>query len=224
MSPELGVMVFARHDSSRVPGKALRLIGGIPLLERVIRRAQLLPWPVYLATTDKPSDDALVAVASGLDVPSFRGSEDRVLERAVLAAEAFELSAFARLCGDRPLFPLDTMDRALETMHDNDRPLDLVTSHPAAPTGLTTEVARTATLRRILDAGPTPGQQEHVTLYMYEHPEEFHIVRIPSQPTEYSCPGFAVDTESDLARLNSIVEQDNRLDLSPARADRIYRA
>jgi len=52
MSVPMGTMVFSRHDSSRLPGKALRPIGGMPLLERVIRRAQLLPWPVYLATTE----------------------------------------------------------------------------------------------------------------------------------------------------------------------------
>lgn len=130
MSDSIGIVVFARHDSHRLPGKALRAIGGIPLLERVVRRAQLLPWPVILATTAKASDDSLVELAADLRIPSFRGSEDNVLERAVLAAEEFGLDAFARLCGDRPLFPLDDMRAAMTAMAD-DAGLDLVTTYSA---------------------------------------------------------------------------------------------
>lgn len=224
-------MVFSRYESSRLPGKALRQVGGIPLLERVIRRAQLLPWPVYLATTERPADDALVAVADGLGVRSFRGSEERVLERAVLAAEAFGLDAFARLCGDRPLFPVDSVHRALvEMRHRRFGPrrlaADLVTDNIEgwAVRGLMTEVVRTSCLRRVLERDVSPDEQEHVTLYFYEHPVEFRIVGLRVPAVRYSCPGFAVDTESDLVNLNRIFAVSPAIDLSVLEADRIFRS
>ena len=230
MSTNVGILVFSRHDSRRLPGKALRLLGGIPLLERVITRAQICGLPVYLATTELPSDDALVAVADALGVEVFRGSSERVLERAVLAAEVFGLDAFVRLCGDRPLFPLDDMQDAVAAMrgeHDaaHDEPPDLVTTFSPGATvrGLTTEVVRTETLRDLLDRGPSRYEQEHVTPHFYEHPEKFRIVRLPATPIRLTCPSFALDTELDLHNLQRIFAGSNAIDLSPAEADRIYR-
>lgn len=229
MSDGFGTLVFARYDSQRLPGKALLPVGGMPLLERVIRRARLLPWPVYLATSDKPSDDALVALARDLGVDSFRGSEDRVLERAVLAAEAFGLSAFARVCGDRPLFPLDELLDAAAIMgtaadsSPSARSPDLVTNrlHGDCAPGLTTEVMRTASLRRILERGVSVAEQEHLTRSFYEHPREFTIVALPMRAKSYRSPGFAVDTAADLARLDRVFAGSGALDMSAAEADRI---
>lgn len=230
MNERTGVLVFARYDSRRVPGKALRDIGGMALLERVIRRAQLVSLPVFLATTDNPSDDALVELADRLGVQSYRGPAEEVLERAVLAADAFGLEAFVRLCGDRPLFPIDEMDRAVAAMHfdpsANGIAPDLVTSFVPGTTvrGLTTEVIRTQTLRSLMDRKLSSEDQEHITNYFYDHPNEFRLIRLPDAGVSYSCPGFAVDTEADVRILNRIFAVDPALDLTPAQADRIYRS
>jgi spore coat polysaccharide biosynthesis protein SpsF len=225
----LGTLVFSRFESSRLPGKALRHVGGMPLLERVIRRARLLPWPVFLATTDREADDTLVALAARLGVPAFRGSADRVLERAVLAAEAFRIDAFVRLCGDRPLFPLDDLRQAAAAMQEgwdagSARVPDLVTTigERRCPRGLTTEIVRTATLRRILNGVVSAEQQEHLTRYLYDHAGEFRIVRLPTPAGPYACPGFAVDTESDFATLSRVFAVSPALDLSPTEVDRIH--
>jgi spore coat polysaccharide biosynthesis protein SpsF len=229
MSIKLGTLIFARFESTRLPGKALIELGGLPLLERVIRRAQLLPWPVFLATTDRAADDQLVSLAAQLDVLSFRGSSERVLERAVLAAEAFELDAFIRLCGDRPLFSLDDLEHAASQWRsafqsDPLCPPDLVSNclGQTCPRGLTTEIVRTHTLRQILDCGVSHSQQEHLTQYFYENTSQFKIIRIDAPRAAFRCPGFALDTESDLTRLKSIFDACPDIDLSPADADRIF--
>jgi len=221
----LGIIVFARHDSRRLPGKALREVGGMALLARVIRRAQTTPWPVYVATTRKAADDPLAALAEGLGAGVFRGSEAKVMERAVLAAEAFGLDCFVRLCGDRPLFPLDTMEAAVAAMLQSLPAPDLVTSlpMPGAPPGLTTEVVRTRSLKQILQGGVSAAQQEHITTAFYDRPAAFHIRHVPSDAGAYACPSFAVDTEADLANLNAIFAASGDLCLSPREADRIYR-
>lgn len=229
MSASLGIIVFARFDSKRLPGKALRPVGGIPLLERVIRRAQLLPWPVYLATTTNDSDNALVELADGLGVASFRGSTERVLDRAVHAADEFGLDAFGRLCADRPLFPLDTLDWAMRFAageRDPDCFPDLVTNRlTSSPVrGLTTEVVRSAALRRISQREVSAEHQEHLTAYMYAHQEEFVIVSLPQGMHAYARAGFAVDTESDLLELNEIFAVSDEIDMSVADADQIHRS
>ncbi len=228
MTPKVGIVVFARYDSRRLPGKALLPLGGMPLLERVIRRAQLTALPVYLATTERESDDALVALAATCGIPHFRGSADRVLDRAVFAAEAFGLDAFVRLCGDRPLFPVDDLQQSLAVLHESNaggRGIpDLVTTYSPGLTarGLTTELIRTPTLRQIMSRGLSAEQQEHVTPYFYEHPDEFQIVELPNVPTGFACPGFALDTAADHEILARIFTTCDALDMTPMQADRIY--
>lgn len=224
----MGILVFARYDSRRLPGKALRLLGGMPLLERVIRRAQLLELPVYLATTVRPSDDKLVALADGLGVQTYRGSAERVLDRAVLAAEAFDLDVFVRLCGDRPLFPIDDLRRAVELVGARvaaeGSPPDLVTTYRPGitPKGLTTELVRTAALRNLMDGAVPDEHQEHVTSFFYAHRDLFRIVDTAGAVGGFSCPGFAVDTEEDLRDLQRVFAVSGAVDMSPAFADRAY--
>jgi spore coat polysaccharide biosynthesis protein SpsF len=231
MTGQLGILIFARNDSTRLPRKALRSVGGIPLLERVIRRAQLSALPVYLATTEKDSDDSLVALAESAGIKSFRGPAERVLDRAVFAAESFGLEAFFRVCGDRPLFPLDDLERATSVFRESatfrrrPRP-DLVTNYapPVTARGLTTELVRTDTLRSIMQRQVSADQQEHVTAFFYDRPSDFNIVELANPPSGFACPGFAVDTASDLEVLNRIFSVSDALDLTAAEADRIYSA
>jgi spore coat polysaccharide biosynthesis protein SpsF len=226
----IGILVFARYDSVRLPGKALRAVGGMPLLERVLRRAQTTDWPVYLATTQKGSDDQLAALACRLGVSVFRGSEENVMERAVLAAEAFGLDVFVRICGDRPLFPIDRVRMAVDCMLSPPTRTatgagpDLVTNWPLPgnPSGLTTEVIRTRTLRGIMEQGADARQREHMTTYFYEHVDEFSVLRLPVDTRQYICPGFAVDTEADLVNLNRIFDVSDHIEITPQDADRIY--
>lgn len=232
MTAHVGTLVFARFGSSRLPGKALRTVGGMPLLARVIQRAQCLSWPVYLATTAQADDDALVALAKDLAVPVFRGSVSQVAERAVGAARTFQLDAFIRLCGDRPLFSLADMDLAAKWMTDGlstadlNRTPDLVTNYLYGDRvrGLTTEVVLTQSLASAVSVGLTDDQQEHVTRVFYDNPGKYRLVSLPTSIQEFSCPGFAVDTEEDLVRMNAIFSANPALDLTAEQADGILRS
>jgi spore coat polysaccharide biosynthesis protein SpsF (cytidylyltransferase family) len=63
MQTRAGIILQARIDSSRLPGKALALIGGKSILEHCLRRLMCAGIaPVVLATTNRPEDDALTWV------------------------------------------------------------------------------------------------------------------------------------------------------------------
>lgn len=198
----LGIIVFSRMNSSRLPGKAMLDFGGMPLVEHVIRRAQQTGYKVVMATTDTPEDDVLEELALSMGVDCFRGSEKNVLERAVLAAEKYDLEAFARLCGDRPLFSIEEMQTAIKSWIKH-QPY-LVTNNYSKPClkGTTTEVVKTSALRKQLDEQPGPKQIEHVTYDFYQHPKQYHILSIdPVFEFDTSHPGYAVDTAEDYERL-----------------------
>lgn len=201
MTRRAGILVFSRMSSSRLPGKALRDFGGMPLLAWVFRRARTLPYPVFLATSTDPSDDPLEALAGGEGIEVHRGPLDDVLGRATGAARRFGLDVVARLCGDRPYFDTDEMARAIGIALA-DPTLDLVSNWIPGRTapGLTTEVIARRALERAAREAARPEEREHLTAWFYAPGRDVRIERIGS-PANDLAGRYAVDTPEDLASL-----------------------
>ena len=102
--PTIGLIIFSRLNSSRLPGKALLEISGRPLLGHVIDRAKKISkqYPLVIATSNTSSDDAIEKFAVSEKIKIFRGSLNNVLLRAIKCCEKFNFNGFARICGDRP--------------------------------------------------------------------------------------------------------------------------
>lgn len=223
MKPRLGIIVFARMNSSRLPGKMLMELGGRTLLERVIERARCVHPDVVLATSQQPGDDVLAERASQLEIPVVRGGLDDVMARAVHAAREHELDAFARLCGDRPLFPLDDMRRGLTLMKEaiaSGRKIDLVTTHAPrpVPAGLTTEIIRTGALADARLQTDEPRDLEHVTTWFYDHPEHCSIEHLKTRMRDFAGLHFSIDQIEDLQRIGKVFDKQPEIDLTVERA------
>lgn len=211
-SPHLAIIVFARMSSSRLPGKVLMDFGGRPLLAHIIARAQALEYPVIVATSEGDDDAPVAESARQCDAEVFRGQLDNVLQRAVDCAHAHGLDAFARLCGDRPFFPLGQMREGLAMMRAAllaGTPLDLATNHlPENPSpGLSTEVVRVRALERVLANRPDARQCEHLTSGIYDHADTFGIAPIPGDHIATHMHRFAIDTAEDYRRLSDAARQ-----------------
>jgi spore coat polysaccharide biosynthesis protein SpsF len=204
-----GVIVFARMQSSRLPGKALLALGERPLIGRVLDRARRVreACGVVLATSTDGSDDPLAAFAHSEGVALHRGSLDNVALRAFECAREQGWTAFARICGDRPFFDPGDTDRALALLGQYaSRSIDLVSSRLSGPVppGLTTEVVRTAALEKALKLTTDPQDLEHVTRYLYAHPEDFRLMGIPVAGMGEGVR-LVVDTDEDLRRARYII-------------------
>lgn len=209
-------------SSSRMPGKMLRKLGNRTLLERVIERARYAHPDVVLATSQRAEDDALADVAEKLDARVVRGSLDDVMGRAVQATQEHGFDAFARLCGDRPLFPIDDMQRGLGVMTDALRRgenIDLVTTHAPqpVPAGLTTEILRTEALARARSQTDDPRDLEHVTTCFYNHPERFDIVHLQTRMRDFAGLHFSIDRDEDANRIGAVFDEAPEIDLSVER-------
>lgn len=217
MNNTIGIILFARMSSSRLPGKMLRPIGSTTLLERVVKRARLLDRPLLLATSIDATDDVLVAAAEPLDLPVYRGSLNDVLGRACAAAQHAGFVAFARLCGDRPFLPLEDMRQAICMMEAGlyaVQPPDLITSMLPAPvpSGMMTEVIRTGALVSVLDRVSTDAEREHVTTHFYQHPDQYHVISLHSPLQQLPPAHCSVDTEADWRLLAEVIQRHPSLD------------
>ena len=213
------VVVFARLDSSRLPGKALLPIAGKLLIDRVIGRSLKTPGSpsVVVATSDRATDDPIVNHLESQGVLVFRGAAQDVAGRALACAEAYGLERFVRISGDSPFIAPDLIAACLTRSRESGA--DLVTNvFPRGyPVGVSVEAITTATMRRIVYEIEDPEDAEHVTRYAYRESGRFHIENLAPPDGRYAGVSLAVDTPRDHQRAGWIFEtHGDDLDLDTA--------
>jgi len=101
------VAIPARHSASRLPGKPLRTIGGIPLVLHVARRALAAgAREVWVATDDDRIAQALAGsgVRVAMTSPAHASGSDRLAECARIAGWSDD-TVVVNLQGDEPFAP-----------------------------------------------------------------------------------------------------------------------
>ena len=189
-------------------------VAGRTLLQRVLDRVRIVPGAALIvATSSSAEDDAIASHAAAENVAVFRGSLTDVADRALAAADAFNLSRFARVCADRPFVDPALIVHALE--HSADLGADLVTTtRPATspdgspsstvPAGLTTEVIRTDALRELIATTADLADREHVTRAFYRFESPFRHILLDAGPDVGTLP-LVIDTRADLERARAVM-------------------
>lgn len=191
----------ARMSSTRLPGKVMADLVGQPMILRQIERLSRACRldRIAVATSTDPSDDGLAAMLALHDVPVHRGPLEDVLARYEGALDAFgPADALVRLTADCPLADPEVIDATVALMVD--RGLDYAANTPAHrtyPKGLDVEVMRADALRRAAREARDPYEREHVTPYLYRHPELFAQAFL-SQAAEEGEVRWTVDRPDDL--------------------------
>jgi spore coat polysaccharide biosynthesis protein SpsF len=205
----VAALVQARTGSTRLPGKVLEDVGGIPLIAHVLRRLRAARRvdEVVLATTGQEGDDALVELARAEGVDAHRGPEQDVLTRFRGAAEAAGAEAVVRITGDCPLLDPAVVDRVVEALLDDPEPCDYASNvlRRTYPRGLDTEALWAETLARVDELATSAAAREHVTWFAYrERPDLF---RLRSVEIDDGRPDldWSVDTAEDLERIRRLV-------------------
>ena len=197
----------ARMSSTRLPGKVMADLAGAPMILRQIERlgrARRLDR-VLVATSTDPSDDGLAAMLTLHDVPVHRGPLDDVLARFEGALKAFgPVEILVRLTADCPLADPEVIDATVDLL--TSRSLDYAANTPAHrtyPKGLDVEVMRVDALLKAAREAKDPYEREHVTPFLYRHPEMFAQDFI-SQAEDEGEVRWTVDRPDDLAFVRQV--------------------
>lgn len=161
-------IIQARMTSTRLPGKVLSDIGGMPLLERMIRRVRGASRldALWVATTKNSMDDPVAGLCKRLDVPVSRGDEHDVLSRYQQAAAEAQADVIVRLTADCPLADPKLVDQAVGLFLEGGYDYFSNAVKRTYPDGLDVEVFSRATLERASREATRPYDREHVTPYM----------------------------------------------------------
>lgn len=201
----------ARLSSTRLPGKVLKPLLGQPMIARQVervRRATALGGLV-VATSTEPEDVAIADWCTGAGVDCYRGDLNDVLGRFLGALEAAGWPEhFVRLTADCPLADPVLIDQAIREHVQTGADYTHVQGRWTFPKGLDVEVCRTAVIRAVAEAA-TGQDREHVTRFIYTHPERYRIHAIHRDPP--APYRWTVDTAEDFAFVTAVYE-----DLYPA--------
>lgn len=203
-----GIIIFSRYDSSRLPGKALIDIEGRSLLQRVIDRVKLVGEgiKIIVATSDRGVEEPIIECATAEGVSVFRGEFDNVAKRAYDCARHYNLTHFARVCGDRAFVPHQLITEFFEWSEKEN--LDLATNaiDKTYPPGFTTEIVKTDAMETLLASTSLSDDLEHVTKYIYSNMNMFKVGNKVSD-IDYGKISLVVDDENDLDRARYMVRK-----------------
>lgn len=206
------IIVQARTGSTRLPGKMIKdFHHGKSLLEIILRK---LPSTVdvILATTTSEGDTALCEIAEHVGIKVYRGSEENVLSRFIEAAELYKAETIVRVCADNPFLNIELLERLLTEYKGEDYlSYRLPNGKPTilGHLGIFCEVTSLSALQKVAASTDDKLYLEHVTNYLYTHPNEFSIrlMDLPSELVDFDDLRLTVDTEEDFKITSELYTQ-----------------
>jgi glutamate-1-semialdehyde 2,1-aminomutase len=154
--------------STRLPGKVLKEVNGIPLIAILFHRLSRSKKidKTILATSDSKENDLLAKVVENLGFDVFRGSEADVLDRYYKAAKPYSPEAIVRITGDCPIIDPILVDEVIRLYQEKDLDYACNTDPPTYPDGLDTEVFSFVALEATHRSAEEPFEREHVTPFI----------------------------------------------------------
>jgi spore coat polysaccharide biosynthesis protein SpsF (cytidylyltransferase family) len=169
---KVAIIIQARFGSSRLPGKALMDLGGMPVLAHVIQRCKRVTraHQIMVATTFEPEAEAIMAIARENGAGAIQGSMEDVLGRYHVAAQGLDAKHIVRITSDCPLIDPGVIDDLIALYFASSADYANNLEPRTYPHGLDCEIFSRALLDKAHGAATEPRMREHVTPWMREIP------------------------------------------------------
>lgn len=203
------LIIQARMQSSRLPGKVLLPLGSKPMLEWVIARAsrsQAIDSCIVATTTDG-SDDPIEEWGREHGHIVFRGSQYDVLDRYYQAAKEAKADTIIRVTADCPLIDPDLIDELYHFYQKEEA--DFAANrlpppwHRTYPIGLDAEIVSMKMLEKAWKTAEEKFEREHVMPWFYDT-EGRCKVAILDNPVDYGMHRWTVDTPDDYNMMQAL--------------------
>lgn len=206
----VGIIIQARMNSTRLPGKIMKKIGTKTILEHIFYRIAFLKHgaKTVVATTISPKDDIVERLCSDKKIYCFRGSEKNVLGRYYLCAKEYRFRNIIRLTGDNPFTDIEELDNLIDLHFKTGA--DYTNSLESLPEGMGAEIFTFSALEKSYSDGKDAHHIEHVNEYILENPSIFKIAVLKAPPAKSRHDiRLTIDTKEDYEKACYMVKNAN---------------
>lgn len=201
------LFIQARMASTRLSKKVLLPIGTMPMLQHVIQRAQKSRCHrVIVLTTTNREDDVIVHFCNKMGVDCYRGPNENVLQRFVLAGMQYNSKTIVRITADCPFIDPEIINTTLDAFEKNEVDYASTDQIKDLPRGLDVEVFSIDALKKVQTLCQDPKLLEHVTLFMKKNPDLFRLHFVDFRK-KLAHLRLCVDTKLDYEMVCAIFEK-----------------
>ena len=169
MRQNIGIIIEARLNSSRLPNKHMKVVSKNPIIVDLFTRLKRVKRvsKIILATTTNKEDDKLELIAKKNNIKVYRGSELNVKKRVIEAAKKFKIKTIISITADCPLIDSSLIDDCLNNFVINNIEYINNLETQGLPGGMNCQIFYTKTLIRSYKlCKKTKQNLEHPTLFI----------------------------------------------------------
>lgn len=197
------LIIQARMGSSRLPGKSMLELAGIPLIFQIFERVKRVTGvsDIVFATSKDHSDDIIEKSCIERGINVFRGSENNLVDRYYNCAKAHNADTILRLPADNPCPEPSEYDRIIDyhLASNNDFSSNICNfMGNEYPDGIGVEVFNFSVLQKLKKSNLNSEQKEHIALNFYDYLND----KLPYPPIfrvgTIKCPAHFSRTDINL--------------------------
>jgi spore coat polysaccharide biosynthesis protein SpsF len=196
---EILAILQARMTSTRLPGKVMAKINGMPIIYWQIKRilkSQSID-NLVIATSVDNSDDVLSKFLISQNIEVYRGDLKNVFSRYLEISQKYNPKSIVRLTADCPV----SMPRVIDSIVGAGMrsKLDYLSNGliPTFPDGLDVEYVSAKAIHRLGELPLTDFEKEHVTVGIYKRADVFEVKNYEND-IDLSAYRWTLDTPEDL--------------------------
>lgn len=204
-------IVYARYNSSRLPGKVLYQIGGSTIIGHCIKKLQQLNGlRIVVATSSEATDDPISEWAQEKSIDVERGDLFNVAMRTVKCLEARECDTFFRINADSPFLQTELLQQAFRSFYEH-KDVDLVSNivNRTYPYGIAVELVNAGSFLRSVKNFDN-AETEHITTHFYKRIQDYRVISLTNQE-DLSQERFVIDTGEDWADMQQLYSFDRNI-------------
>ena len=200
-------IIQARFSSKRLPGKVLKKIGGVTILERVVNQVKKSKYitKVIIATSTHHSDKKIINFCNKNKINCISGPLNNVFKRFYSVIIKEQSNSFVRISADSPLLDFSLIDKAVFLYKK--KKYEIVTNvFPRTfPKGHSVEVINSKILLNSSSKIKKKKHKEHLTSYFYDHYKNYRIKNFYNK-SDKSYINLSVDNFNDFKRVEKIIK------------------
>ena len=199
------LIVQARINSKRLPGKVLKKINNKTIIEILLNNLKKVKEidQIIVAISNSKSDDILNEHLKKIGFNVFRGSEEDVLDRFYQTAKINNAKNIIRITADCPLIDVNVLASMINIFFENKPDYLCNTMPPTWPDGLDVEIFTFKALETAWKLATTNHDREHVTPFI-RHSKNF-ILENYFNDIDSSNERWTLDEQNDLEVIQNIL-------------------